>query len=143
VQLSAQERQRRSDLARRLHAEGKLGGRGPARRSAEVRARRASELSAEIVDRHRVKIERAIVAGLESSSTAQRLKAAELALKMGLSSERLDVSADRVEHEHLDRQQLIGRIMERLTAPTSSGALVRSQLAAEGVVIEGQAVEIR
>ena len=44
MDLSPAERQRRSDLAKRLHRDGRFGGRQPARKSAEVRARQASEL---------------------------------------------------------------------------------------------------
>ena len=134
---SPDERQRRSDLAKRLHRDGKFGGRQPARKSVEVRARRASELSAEIVERHRRKIEKAIVAGLDSSSTSQRLKAAELALKMGMRSEALDVSQHRDELQHLDRQQLIDALADKL-GKSMAGRLVRARIAEQnGEVIDG------
>jgi hypothetical protein len=109
VQLSPAERERRRQLALRLHREGRLGGRGPARESAELRARRGSELSAEIVAKHRAKIENAILVGLKWKSTAQRLKAAELAVKMGFSAERIDGTCERTEREHASREELLMR----------------------------------
>jgi hypothetical protein len=127
-----------------MHREGRLGSRAVARkagkRSGEVRSGRASALSAEIVERHRAKIERAIVAGLESSSTTQRLKAAELALKIGLSGERIDSTERKAEIEHLDRRQLLDAITEKLTSgPTA--ALIGRHLAVQnghdGDVIDG------
>src|SRR5688500_11542060 len=81
VQLGPSERQRRSELARRLHREGKLGGPSRGRLGGQAKARKASELAAEIVERHRDAIEAAIVDGLGSPRRSDRLKAAELALK--------------------------------------------------------------
>lgn len=141
MRLSPSERQRRSDLAKRLHAEGKLGGRGPARKSAEVRARRASEISDEIVAKHRIKIEKAIVKGLESPNVSHRLKAAELALKMGMASERLDASVDRAEAENRSREELIEAIVGKMNAPTVAGGLIRARLRES--FVDGTATDIR
>jgi hypothetical protein len=52
--------QRRSDLAKRFHREGTFGGRQPARKSAEVRARRASELAQQLVQENRTAMERTL-----------------------------------------------------------------------------------
>jgi hypothetical protein len=140
VQLSEQERQRRSELAKRLHREGRLGGPGPARRSVEVRARKASELSAAIVEKHRAKIERAIVAGLDSASVAQQLKAAELALKMGLRSEAIDVGEAKVEGEQRSREELIAALLTKLDGP--GGAVMARALAERHGIVEAQAADV-
>ena len=135
---SPEERQRRSERAKELHRRGVLGGPEGGRKAAETRTRRASELSAKLVEKHEAKIEGALVAGLKSSKTSERLKAAELALKMGLSGERNAVAEQKTVGQERSRDELISAIVSKFDSP--AGALIRQRLA-EGS-IDSTAVEV-
>jgi hypothetical protein len=152
--LSPAERQARSDRAKRMHAEGKLGSKAVQRRAAQraaelrtVRANeRASRIAQEIFERHRDAVERALVDGLKNGSPATRVRAAETLVKLALRGESIDTSAAKVQHEARSRDELIALLTEKLsTGPT--GHIIRQQIERNGHaddVIDGSdlAVEI-
>ena len=141
---SPQERQRRSELARRLHREGKLGGPGPARRSVEIRrhrANRVSELAHDMAIKHADKIEAALLDALKHGTRSQKIKAGETLLKLALAGERLDAVEHKTEAEHHSREELIEILRDKLTSGPAA-AIVRARLAEQnGDIIDGQAVE--
>jgi hypothetical protein len=143
LNLSPAERQRRSEVAKRLHSENRFGGSQPARKSAEIRARRSSEIAQQVVERHRARIEAAILAGLNSSNVNTRLKAAELALRAGMSGERMESAEQRAEAAYLDREQLLASVGKWLMG-SPSGAMIARHLAEHhncGEFVNGTAEE--
>jgi hypothetical protein len=97
-------------------------------------------LAAEVVQRHRTKIERAIVAGFDSTSVAQRLKAAELALKMGLRSEAINVAEDKVESEGRSREEPVTALMKSFEGPV--GAILARELVKRQGIVEATAADV-
>lgn len=122
--VSPKERQRRSDLAKRLHREGKLGGRAAGLKSGAVRARRASELSQRLVEKHQDDIEKALVDALKHGSRSQKIRASESLLKLALASERLDVAEHRDEQQHRSREELLDLLADKLNAATPAAQLI-------------------
>lgn len=133
MNLTPQERERRSQVARRLHAEGKFGGSQRGRQGGIEKARKSSELAQELVEKHRSKIEKALLNGLNSSRTAEQLKSAELLLKYALASERMDLAEHHVEAEQLSREQMLKVLAEKLTNGPTAG-LLHAQLAGPDVI---------
>ena len=146
--ISDQERQRRSELAKRLHREGRLGTQAQARRAAVVRHTRNADFIASIALRHAAKIERAIVAGLESDKPSERARMVEIVLKHSLAAERLGVMQGRAESEAMDRETAIQILASKLSNGVTAQVLRArmADLSANGHTddaIPGQAVEIR
>jgi hypothetical protein len=142
VNLSPKERERRRQVALRLHREHpNFGGRAAARKSVESRARRASEVAQHLVTAHAERIESAFLAGLRSKNINTRVKSAEGLLKLALASERLDVTEHKGELEHLDRQQLIDKLTHGFTRGPAA-PLLRRALAEKNAVVDGTASEI-
>lgn len=140
MNLSPQERERRSQVARRLHQEGRFGGSQRGHQGGIAKARKSSELAQELVEKHRSKIEKALLNGLNSPRTTEQLKSAELLLKYALASERMDLAEHRVESEQLSREEMLKVLAEKFTSgPTAD--LLHAQLAGEPV-IEAEVVEV-
>jgi hypothetical protein len=140
MKLSPTERQRRSDQARRMHAEGKLNPARAGAKGGRQRARNASTLAAQLVEENADLIRRELRDALKNGTRAQRLRAIESLLKIGVSAERLDVAVDRSEHEHKSREEMIDALRVQLGGP--AGPFIR-HLAAEAVhVVDGEAVEL-
>lgn len=131
IDLSDEERQRRSDRARALVAQGRFGGPKIGRQGVILRherdRQRASAIAQELLLEHREKVERAFLAGLEDRSPLTRLRAAEGLVKLALGAERIGV----VEHHHdeqaLDRAQLLAILSAKLSQGPAA-ALVRRHL---------------
>jgi hypothetical protein len=140
-QYSPQEIQRRSELAKQMWADGRLKRRR-AKPSSE-RPRKASELAQSLVEDNRDLIEKSLRETLKAGSTAQKFKVVELLLKTALSAERLDTIEHKTEIEHLDREQAIALLEEKLTHGPAA-AILRARLLARqnGQVIEGSASEV-
>lgn len=144
MDLSPQERQRRSDLARRLHREGKLGGPGPAAKSVVARrakSERVSELAQEMAVKHRADIERALTDALRNGTRSQKIKAAEVLTKLAMSGERMDAAENRDNRQHQSRAELIETLAAKLSGPSPASNALRARLAEQA--IDGTATEIR
>ncbi len=147
MQLSPIERQRRSEQAKRQHAEGRLGSKAVAKkaaaRSAEVRADRASSIARRLLEAHAAEVERTLLEILRHGTRSEKLKALDIAVKAGLRGEGAQLNHEKVHGEQKSRDELIAAIVAKFQAPTPAAALTRSALAEQGMVIDGQAVEIR
>jgi hypothetical protein len=148
--VSASERQRRSDLAKRMHREGKFGSKAVQRRAtkkaAELRtqraAERASQMAQRFFERHYDEWEKAMLNGLRNGSPATRVRAAETIAKLALRGESLAVTEQRNEFEHLDREQALALLEEKLTTGPVE-AILRARMAEQnGQIIEGTASEV-
>jgi hypothetical protein len=95
-----------------LRAAGKLGRAEDAARGRRRRIENAHARISEIGVKHIAKVEKALVAGLESASVAQRLKASELILRFWLEAERHEVRAEVEQAEAMDREALVA-LLER------------------------------
>jgi len=106
------------------------------------RANRASQLAQQLIEDNHTAMEKALREILRDGTPAQKLRATEALLKVGLSAERLDVAEHRDEQQQLSREQLIALLHERLTG-TPAGRLMLAGLAERHGVINGTAVEVR
>lgn len=126
-----------------MHADGRLGSRAVAKKagkkSGEARARRASDLAAQLVEDNRAAMQRALREILRDGTPSQKLRATEALLKLGLSAERLDVSERRDDQQHRSREELVALLASRLTSGPAA-SLVRAQLEAE-TIPDAQVVE--
>src|SRR4051794_30092482 len=71
VKLSAQERERRRQVALRLHREGRLGTKTHQSQGGKAKARKASELAQRLVQDNEAAIERTLREVLKSGTKAQ------------------------------------------------------------------------
>lgn len=112
AELPEEERERRSELAKKLHAEGKFGGnqKGAGRPPKE----RASKYIAEKVAEDAEAIRKALKSGLKDKSASVRIKAA-LALLEIEREERdyKDKREDRI-YDELSREELVKELGSRL-----------------------------
>jgi hypothetical protein len=123
VKLSAQERERRRQVALRLHREGRLGSRAHQSAGGKAKARKASELAQRLVQDNEAAIEKTLREILKSGTKAQKLRAIESVLKLGISAGRLDVAEHREELHHRDRQELLDVLADKLTSgPTGQAS---------------------
>jgi hypothetical protein len=143
VNLSPEERERRRRVAIELHRQGRLGTKSQQREGGKAKARKASQLAQQLVEKHQGEIEKALVDGLKNGTRAQKIRAAEGLLKLSLSSERLDVAEHRDVLQHQSREELLDVLVAKLNAPTPAARLIRARMAQQnGGTIEGQAVEL-
>jgi len=144
--ITEQERQRRSEQARRMHREGKLGNAAAARngaaRSAEVRSARASSIARRLLEEHEDEVRKTLMDVLAKGSRSEKLKAVDLMVKAGLRGESVGLAEQRIEGEQRSREELIAAIMMKLQAPTPAAAIMRAELGTRGVVVDGTATEI-
>lgn len=79
LDLTEEERQRRSELAKKMHAEGKFGGAQPG--SGRPRKRRATEVINEKIEKDAELIYYRLKESLDSDSEANKLKAIQIMLE--------------------------------------------------------------
>ena len=139
MQLSPQERERRRQVALRLHREGKIGARAHQSEGGKAKARKASELAQRLVQDNEAAIEKTLREILRTGTKAQKLRAIESILKLGLSAERLDVAEHRDDLQHQSREELIEILKGKLTNGPAA-AILRQHIEAD--VIEGTAAEL-
>lgn len=137
VAITPEERKRRSDLAKRLVAEGKIGGAG--RGQGRKRIPRASEIAAEKARAHAPEIVQAYIDALDPSQpAATRIKAADSWLRLEQTEADLQLREKR-QLEALSTNDLIGEITERFSAIRRAGGL---GLLPEGVMdIDAEDIE--
>src|SRR4051794_38998698 len=104
---SPAERERRRQVALRLHREGKLGTRAHQEAGRRARSRKASDLAQKLVRDNEQLIETTLKDILKTGTRSQRLRAIESMLKLGLQAERLDVAEDKLDAEGRSREELI------------------------------------
>jgi hypothetical protein len=147
MQISDEERKRRSQMARELHAQGKFGGRQPG--SGRPKKKRASEIVAE---QARVEAENIIEVFRDSirsdNPASVRLNAAREWLKIEQSEADLQLREER-QLEGLSTNQLVEMIMGRLTRVQEFGGVLPEELAGflegpdeETQVVEAESVEV-
>lgn len=138
VRISEQERQRRSELARRLHREGRLGTRAHQSKGGKATARRASQLAARLIEENHELMSKTLREIMRNGTPSQKLRATEALLKIGLSAERLEVTEHRDEQVHHSREELLEILRSKLTSGPAA-AILQGRLAD----VDGTAVEIR
>lgn len=124
----------RSERARQLVAEGKIGG--PRAGSGRPRRIRPSELAAEAAVEHWSKIERALVNGIENGTPEQRSRAAERWVRLGLGEgalEQRERAADRLDDaiHHMTVDEVIAEGTEIFLRLLQSGRVNIDQLRAQ------------
>jgi hypothetical protein len=86
--ISPAERQRRSDQAKRMHRDGRLGSQAVARkaaaRSAEVRTARASSIARRLLEEHEEEVRKTLLDIIAKGTRSERLKAIDIIVKAGL-----------------------------------------------------------
>jgi hypothetical protein len=145
MQISDEERERRSRMARELHSKGKFGGKQPG--SGRPKKKRASEIVAE---QARAEAENIIEVFRESirpdNPASVRLNAAREWLKIEQSEADLQLREER-QLDGLSTTQLVEMIMGRLSRVQEFGGVLPEELAGlldqpETQVIELESVEI-
>lgn len=123
-ELTPEERARRSELARRLHAEGKFGGPQPG--SGRPRKQRAAQMVAEAAkERENAQLMiQALRDGLdpEKSSLPTRLQATRDWIKIEKDEDELQMKEE-IAFEGLQRDQIARELAERLSKLVESGHL--------------------
>lgn len=147
MQISEEERKRRSQMARELHAQGKFGGRQPG--SGRPKKKRASEIVAE---QARVEAENIIEVFRDSirsdNPASVRLNAAREWLKIEQAEADLQLREER-QLEGLSTTQLVEMIMGRLVRVQEFGGVLPEELAGlletssdEKQVVEAESIEV-
>lgn len=134
MQLSDEERRRRSEQARRLHAEGKLGGREFGKLGGRPKRKRASELLAEKVADHAQEIWDGLYRLTSDKSSAVQLKALLSLLEI---EERERVVKDEEDRalEQMRRDELQAHVMEMLERMGAAGLLPETL---DGEIVQGE-----
>lgn len=143
----AEEVQRRypsdpSERAKQLVREGRIGGAKFGRQGGRPRVRRASELANDLVEQNAQKMQTELGRILRNGSDAQKLKAMDLLLRMGMRAEALDQGETKIEQRSVSREVLIERVAKSLSGQTLAGSLVRQRLAEMSAETETTSVEI-
>ena len=101
--ISDTERQRRSDQAKRMHAEGKLGSHAVAKRaaarSAQVRTARASSIARRLLEEHEEEVRSTLLDIIKRGSRSERLKALDIMVKAGYRGESVGLTEQKIHHE--------------------------------------------
>lgn len=109
--VSPEESQRRSELAKRLHAEGKLGGKEFGKLGGRPRKKRAAEIVAEKAADEAQLIVDAYIDALKSDNMNVRLQAARDWLGVELKEAELQLKEDR-DFNKLNKDEIIGELVE-------------------------------
>jgi broad specificity phosphatase PhoE len=121
LNISDEERQRRSELAKRLHAQGQFGGRQPG--SGRPRKKRAAEVVAEGAAERGEQILQVFDDAMSSKQPASvRVKAATELLKIEHSEAELKIKENQA-LDGMSNEQLVALIAERFGRLQSAGAL--------------------
>lgn len=118
MELTDAERKRRSEAAKKMHQEGKIGGKqdGAGRPS-----KRAQAQVAEGVRDDAQKILKALRAALGSDSPSIKLKAALAMLQIESDEEEHKARTEQRKYERMDREALIALAQERIALLRKSG----------------------
>lgn len=111
MELSPEERKRRSDAAKKAHAEGKLGGKqeGAGRPSGRAQAYVAEQVRKDAPD-----IVKALRAALKADSATTRLKAAVAMLSIEKDEEEHKAKAEQRKYDRLTKEQLLELAREKV-----------------------------
>ncbi len=145
--ISDQERQRRSDQAKRQWANGILRPahqRKASALAAEAKAERSSAIARRLLEDHAAEVEKTLLNILKSGSNSEKLKAMDIMVKAGLrgeSAQLAEVQAQASVASSMSRDELLRTLSEKLTSgPT--GALMRAQLdQQDDVVVDAEIIE--
>jgi len=130
--MSEEERERRRQvmLERVARGEvggakfGRLGGRGNTREKRLAQERLAQEAQKPEVQKDLVKVLKDAIH--EDQSIGTRLKGLEAWVEIERNQEKLNLAVDKAEAEHLDRQQMIEVLRQKLTTG-AAGEILRAQ----------------
>ena len=121
--LTPQERERRSELAKKLNAEGKFGGREYGKLGGRPRKPRVSALVAEEASANAQAIVDVFKDAIDKSQDIRvRLKAASEWMNIEVNEEELRIKEERA-LEGMQRDQLIGEVAKRVGALVEGGLL--------------------
>lgn len=131
MELSPEERKRRSDLAKKLAEEGKIGGKQKG--AGRPKKERAQEQVAKKIRDEGDAIFRALKSALSSDSGATKLKAA-LAM-LDIEMREVDYKAKEIQrvYDNLDRQQMLDLARERIALLKERGINFDHESEAEDV----------
>lgn len=142
MELSVEERQRRSDLAKRLRSEGKLGGPKSKENAGRPRVKRASELVAEGIREDAPKILKALRMALAADSPSVKLKAALEMLNIEREETKIQLKEEKQAYENMDRDKLLGLIGERFKQLKKEGVDVEQLIFGKAKAIDVNAKQI-
>lgn len=146
--MSAETRQKLSDLAKKRYEEGGsiALAHNPESRAKAVETRRrrkkksASDWVAEAAEKNAQDIVRVFKDAIDSSQPmGTRLKAAQAWLDVEQSNRKLEIQQEAAEAQQHSRDELIAILAEKLTAGPSSD-LLRKQLEQEAGIVDGEVV---
>lgn len=130
MELSAEERKRRSDLAKKLNREKKFGGRQEG--AGRPKKQRASEVVAEGIREDGEKILAALRTALKAPSPSVRLKAALAMLDVERKEFDLQSREEQRMYDNMDRAKMLDLVQERIQ-------LLKEQGIDIGEMVEGRA----
>ncbi len=134
MELSAEERKRRSDLAKKLNREKKFGGKQEG--AGRPKKQRASEVVAEGIREDGEKILGALRTALKAASPSVRLKAALAMLDIERKEFDLQMREEQRAYDNLSREKMLELVHERVQ-------LLKEQGIDIGEIIEGRARSVR
>lgn len=143
-QLSDEQRRQLSVRAKKMHAEGKIGGKEFGRLGGRPRVKRASEAVSEAAEKHSAEIVAALRAGVRQGSPEARSRSATRWLEAAQREDALQLrkaESEQKQQARLSRDEMINQLAARLTAGPIAG-LLRERLTASSAVIDGEAVEV-
>src|SRR4051794_26284756 len=118
--ISTSERQRRSDLARQMHADGRLGSRRVAKqaaaRSVEVRSARASTIARRLLEDHQEEIRATLLDIMKKGTRTEKLKAIDIMVKAGLRGEAAGLNEHKIYGEQQSREEALALLASKLTS---------------------------
>lgn len=129
-EISDEERQRRRELAQRLHAEGRFGGPQPG--SGRPRKPRASQIIAEEVAKKAEELKQGLFTLAEEGRGELKLKAIVKLLEIE-DKERQIADAERADFENMKRDELMEQVMALLERARGKGLVPDLTLADEDV----------
>lgn len=135
MQLSDEERKRRSELAKSMHKRGKFGG--VQKGSGRPRKQRAQEIVAEKIREEADAIFASLKQALKSDAPSVKLKAALAMLDIETKEQELKIKEETRQFENLGKEKMLELISERIKSLKEQGIDLTAL-----DIIEGSAIEV-
>ena len=137
--ISEEDRIRRSELAKKLNADGKFGGKQ--RGSGRPKKERAQETVSDKISEEGENIFAALKSALKAESPTIKLKAALAMLEIETKETELQIQEEQREYNNMSKDKLLELIQERLKQLGKAGAEIPGLEVSN--VIEGAAEELK
>jgi hypothetical protein len=141
LELTEEARKKRSENAKKLVAEGRLGGAQFGRLGGRPRKRRATEIAAEKIAAEGEELYRKLKAKIDSDSEKVSLEAIKFAYSLE-EQERKAQEAEEIRYEQLARDELIAVVFKNLEALATSGVIDLGEIVDAEVIEDRTAIGV-